>query len=128
MKWIQEKLPGLGSTWNIELTPLEQMVSFIETYANGSTLVFGRSFKPISHVSGGVWELKTADIRVFGWFALKDVFLGHAADLTDKIKTHGLYHGYAGEVARFRDQLDLTEPKFVPGDDPNVVVSAFSYP
>ena len=129
MKWLTEVLPDLGSTWNIELSPLEQLAAFIETYASGEPLVFGRSFKPISHVSGGVWELKTADLRVFGWFPSQDVFIGHAANLSETIKSvRGMYHGYANEVVHYRKNLDLNEPKFVPGDDPNAVVSAFSYP
>jgi hypothetical protein len=51
-----------------------------------------------------------------------------ASNLTDNVKRHRLYYGYANEAARFRDRLDLDAPKFVPGDDPHAVVSNFSYP
>lgn len=127
-KWLQEVLPGLGSTWNIELSPLEQLDGFVSVYASGETLTFQHSFYPIAHVSHCVWELKTADLRIFGWFHARDCFIGVAADTTDRVKLHKLYHGYAGDVVRYLNALDLDEPKFLAGDDPNVVVSNFSYP
>ena len=127
-KWLEEVLPKLRSTWNIEVTPLEQFDALMEAYASGEPLVFQHNFYPISHVSGYVWELKTPDLRIFGWFVARDCFVGVAADTTDRIKLHRLYHGYAGEVAHFLENLDLDEPKFIAGDDPNAVVSNFDYP
>jgi hypothetical protein len=79
-------------------------------------------------VQDGIWELKTADLRIFGWFNVLDHFVGAAADTTDRVKQHNLYYGYAGETARFRDGLDLDPPKFIPGADPNAVVSNYTYP
>jgi hypothetical protein len=128
-EWIQNDLPALESTWNIELTPQEQLQALVEeVFCPGEPLTFGHQFKPLTHIKDGIWELKTADLRMFGWFWVKDCFIGSAADLTDRVKRHRLYHGYAGEAARFRDGLDLDEPKFIPGDNPHAVVSNFSFP
>ena len=127
-KWFGSDLLNLGSSWNIELSPAEQLDAFIEVYASGKTLTFQRAFHPIRHVGAGVWMLKTADVRLFGWFWKRDVFIGHCADTAERVKLSDLYHGYAGDVVRFREKLDLNEPKFVLGDDPNVVVSNFDYP
>jgi hypothetical protein len=127
--WIENVLPTLESTWKIELTPQEQLQAFVEeVFCPGEPLTYEHQFKPITHIKDGIWELKTADLRMFGWFFIKDCFIGSAADLTDNVKRHHLYYGYAGEAARFRDGLDLDEPKFVPGDDPHAVVSNFGYP
>jgi len=127
-KWARDELPALGSTWNIETSPVEQMDAFMETYASGETLSFRRAFSPISHIRYGAWELKTADLRLFGWFAARDCFVAVMADTAERVKLHRLYHGYAGEVVRFRDAIDLDEPKYVAGDDPDAVVSNFCYP
>ncbi len=97
-------------------------------YASGQTLTYRRAFHPIWHAGNGVWMLKTADLRVFGWFHARDCFVGHAANTAEQVKAHNLYHGYAGEVVHFRNQLDLDEPKFVAGEDPNAVVSNLSPP
>jgi hypothetical protein len=105
---------------------LQQLDALVEEFCSGVTLCFGPQFKPIQHVKDGIWELKTPDLRVFGWFHVKDCFVGWRCECAEFVKKHNLYYGLAGETARFRDQLDLDLPKFVPGDDPNGVVSNYS--
>ncbi len=128
-RWIDNDLPTLESTWKIELSPQEQFQAFFEeVFCPGEPLTYDWHFKPLTHVGDGIWELKTADLRIFGWFSAQDCFIGSAANLTDLVKRHRLYRGYAEEAVRFRDQLDLDPPKFIPGDNPHAVVSNFSYP
>jgi hypothetical protein len=124
--WVETDLPGLVSTWSQELSPIQQLDALVEEFCSGATLYFGEQFKPIQHVRGGIWELKTPDLRLFGWFHVKDCFIGWRCENADYVKTHNLYYGLAGEAAQFRDQLDLDAPKFVPGEDPNAVVSNYS--
>jgi hypothetical protein len=126
--WIEKPLPTLGSSWDIDTSPLEQFDSFISDFAAGEPLVFRRQFSALRPIGNGVWELKTADLRIFGWFANKDCFIGVVADHAQRVKDHGLYAGYRDEVVRFRNELQLDEPKFVPGEDPNAVISNFNYP
>jgi len=127
-KWIEDKLPILGSDRNIEELPNQQFDSLVEVYASGDTLTFGWTFKPLTNIGAGVWEFKTADLRIFGWFHKKDCFVGAFADETWRIKRHSLYRGYAGQTARFCDALALDQPKYIDGDDPNDVVSNYAYP
>lgn len=126
--YLHDTLPRLGSSWNIETSPLEQFDALMEVYTSGDVLTYGHTLNPLRHVADGVWELKTADLRIFGWFPVMDVFVGVVADLAQRVKEHHLYNGYAGDVVRFRDALDLDEPKFIAGTDPRYVVSNFSYP
>lgn len=126
--WIVNVLPTLKSSWNVELSPLEQFVALAEIFCAGERLTYDTQFKPLTHIADGVWELKTDDIRVFGWFKEKDCFVGAVADDAFKIKKHDLYRGYANVTTkRFRDGLDLDDPKFVAGDDPHAVVSNFDH-
>ena len=46
----------------------------------------------------GVWELKTPDVRFFGWFACKDCFVAAEAASAEQVKAHSLYHGYSNQV------------------------------
>lgn len=124
--WVLQKLPNLASNWNLELTPAEQLDDYLSNYALGRPLTFGRHFNPIRHVQDGVWELKTADLRVFGWFYRIDQFIALVGDETWRVKEYNLYSGYAGEVAQFRESLDLDGPKFIPGKDPKNVISNFT--
>ena len=125
---LEKDLPDWVSEWKVEVSPIQQLDALLEIYCSGETLTFGPQFKPIRHVKDGIWELKTPDLRIFGWFHIKDCFIAGAIDLAFNVKSHGLYAGYAGVVARYRDQLDLNEPKFVPGENPNDVVTNFNYP
>jgi hypothetical protein len=128
-KWITDVLPTSTSVWNIELTPLEQFVDLTETFCTGDRLMYGHQLKPLTHIAEGIWELKTQDIRIFGWFPKKDCFIGVVADDATKIKKHNLYRGYANVTTRrFRDALNLDDPKYISGDDPHAVVSNFDYP
>jgi hypothetical protein len=127
-KWMQDVLPTLQSTWQVEIGPAQQLDALVEEFCSGTTLCYGPRFHPIEHVEDGIWQLKTPDLRIFGWFHVKDCFVGWRAELADFIKNHWLYHGFAGETARFRNKLNLDEPKFVHGVDPNAVVSNYTYP
>ncbi len=126
--WLEENLPTLGSTWGIEQSPQEQLDALIATYCSGDTLTYQWAFKPLNNLGDGIWELKTADLRVFGWFPHKDAFIGVSANLTDQIKRLHMYRPYCEEAIRRRDDLDLDEPKFIQGDDPTAVVSNFDFP
>jgi hypothetical protein len=127
--WIKDALPALESTWKIEQSPAEQLDDLMQLFCSGEPLTYDWQFKSLTHVANGVWELKTADIRVFGWFHKKDCFVGVIADMADRIKKYRLYESYSRvEVVRFRDALDLDAPKFVPGDNPHDVVSNCAFP
>lgn len=126
--WLEGVLPSLVSHWQQELSPLQQVDALVEEFCSGTTLCFGPQFKPIQHVKGGIWELKTPDVRVFGWFHVKDCFVGWRGEAAEHVKRYNLYYGIAGEAARYRDLLDLDEPKFIAGEDPNNVVSNYNLP
>ena len=126
--WVETRLPGLGSTWDIEVAPDQQVDALFEVYTSGEVLTYQWQFKSINPIGEGVWELKTADIRIFGWFHALDCFIAVVADTKQNILDHRLYAGYRGTVDNYRNQLTLDEPKFVQGDDPNAVVSNYTLP
>lgn len=126
--WLSTVLPGLGSTWKIEESPAEQLDSLLADFCAGAPLLVGHMFKALQPIGRGVWELKTAEVRVFGWFHRTDVFIGSNADLKARIVEHSLYRGYIDEAVRLRDSLDLDPPPFISGDEPRHVVSNWAYP
>lgn len=128
INWLRDQLPQEISGWQIERSPIEQLDSFLEDYCSGRELVYGRQFHPFVHASDGVWVLKTPDLRLFGWFPHKDCFICSFGNTAHKVKQSNLYNGYVSQTAYVRDSLDLDEPKFISGEDPDVVISNFSYP
>ena len=121
---------AIGSTWKIEETPAQQLDALTAVFVTGESLAFGWQFKKLGRVPGldGVWYLKTADVRLFGWFPVKDCFIATSIAVADVAKRLHLYRPLGEEVVRFRETLALDQPKFVPGDNPNAVVSNFTYP
>jgi hypothetical protein len=126
--WVRDTLPTLQSDRNVETEPVGQFDELAAVFCAGDTLTYDWQFKPLTHVADGIWELKTADLRIFGWFPEKDCFIGVIADTKARILEYGLYGPYADvEVAPFRNQIDLDEPKFIPGADPHAVVTDYDY-
>lgn len=125
---FRDELPNWTSLWKVEQSPIQQMDALVETFCSGATLTFGHQFKPLNPLRDGVWELKTPDVRFFGWFYKRDCFIGGAINNAYNVKNHNLYAGYINEIVHYRQQLSLDDPKFVPGEDPNAVVSNYNFP
>jgi len=121
--WLTHTLPELEPTWNLEVDPAEELDAFANVFFRGETLAFDKQVKPLRHISAGIWELKTAELRLFGWFASRDIFICSAVDSATKIKQHRLYAGYRDQAVRDRVALNLDEPKFVSGDEIENVLS-----
>ncbi|MBU1375905.1 MAG: hypothetical protein KKE02_15545 [Alphaproteobacteria bacterium] len=128
MKWLTERLPKEISQWGVESTPEEQVAALLEDFCGGGELAVGPRFHILYPGKDGVWELKSPDARIFGWFVHRDCFVGYVGDTAERVKKYGLYAGYVGETIRFRDQLPLDPPKFIADEDPHAVVSAYYYP
>jgi hypothetical protein len=126
--WVEADLPSLQSQWEVQEAPVQQLDALVEVFCSGEVLKYGKQFRPLKHIKYGVWELKTSDLRIFGWFAHKDCFVAVFGGDATYIKAHDLYPGYLSQTVRFRELLDLDEPKFIPGDHPHDVVSNFTYP
>ncbi len=121
--WLEETLPTTESTWKIEVNPAEQLDGLVYEFCSGKPLEFGTRFKSLVHLGAGIWQLKTADLRLFGWFVAKDSFVVSDCDHTDRIKRVHLYKGYCEQAVQRRETLELDEPKYIGGDNPDDVVS-----
>jgi hypothetical protein len=121
-------LHAMTSVWKVEESCAQQMDVLLETFCSGETLTFDQRFKPLNHLGEGIWELKTPDLRLFGWFPYRECFVCGALDTATNVKSHNLYAGYCNTVKYFRDQLNLDNPKFVPGENPRDVIANYDYP
>lgn len=128
IQFIENALPQLVPRWVTEIDPLEQFDALLALWARGEPIAYDHQFKPLEHLGDGIWEFKTHDLRIFGWFTSLDCFVCSAIADATHVKEHELYYGFAQQAVRDRDTLPLDEPKFVEGADPNGVVSNFYYP
>lgn len=117
-QWLNDDLQNLQTTVvGGRQTPLEQIDALFERFVTAKNLNYGRDFWHMFPHEMDVWELKTDDVRIFGWFVTVDIFVCVVANDSDFVHTHKLHTGYVGEVVRFRDALDLDEPKIASADE-----------
>src|SRR5205814_10087750 len=50
-----------------EFTPQEQLVERLRQWMAGHPMEYGRMFHDMEPSTDDVWEIKTADLRIFGW-------------------------------------------------------------
>lgn len=124
VEWLDGELADLGSTWRIETSPREQVAAYIDEFVSGGWLEMTKRVRQINPVGEGVWELKTADVRIFGWFARRDCFIAVLGIPKQRLMdVKGLYDGALRQVVMTRERLDLDEPKFIASTDGHDVLS-----
>jgi hypothetical protein len=96
-------------------SPVEQLDSFFHDFITGGDLEAYEDAHMMFPNEMGVWELKTSDIRLFGWVPERCSFIIANAASAAACKDRGLYAGYRDDTVRRRNSLDLDEPKFLMG-------------
>lgn len=124
--WLDAALPELeGDELYSSLSPIEQVWAVFHEYVSGEDFASDRRFKKLSATPDHfVWEIKTDDVRVFGWVPSKDVFVCCFGGEADHIKLMGSYGAYIARTAYVRGQMDLNEPKCCQSKDYKDVLSA----
>jgi hypothetical protein len=124
VNWLKERLRSdEPSPLFADLTPNEQLDLLFYDFLSGKPLVYTKQFRVIKFENNAVWELKTPDLRIFGWFAMKDCFIAVFGDWAWRIKEHALYRGYRIEVKRFRRRIGAEDGLCVRGVTPGDVIS-----
>ena len=123
---LPEFMEGLTndlSTWECgrleaDQTPQEQMDSILHTWISGQPIRYSRMLQDLLPATDEVWEFKTADLRIFGWFYRPRVFIAAFLDYADWYKgptKKYYYEDTRDSVVDKRNTLDLDEPKFATG-------------
>jgi hypothetical protein len=123
--WMRTHLPTLQSDGFVDgaLSPNQQAYQLVRSFVLGNDLFADEWFpKPLRpHGSGhGIWELRTPDLRFFGWFVKRGQFVVSTVATKDALMTHNLYDGYRNQAVADRNDLDLDEPKYLDGEPDDV--------
>jgi hypothetical protein len=115
IKWLDEELNSFKTTVvGGEIEPIEQVDAVFSEFIAGENFDSERRFKKLSRRPDlFVWEFKTQDIRIFGWFPVKDHFICTYGDMKDEIELKNKYGRYMAQTEYFRQNLDLDEPKYI---------------
>jgi hypothetical protein len=119
IRWLNHDLPHLESgRLRAADTPQEQLDNIMYRWIAGKPVIYDRMFKDLMPMQDEVWEMKTVDIRVFGWMYRPRIFIAAFADYADLYKgkvRKVSYQDAKRKVMTARDRLDLDEPKFAGG-------------
>jgi hypothetical protein len=120
LEWMKAKVPTMVTgRVQSDFTPAEQLIRILMKWITGKPMAYGRMLKDMTPRSDEVWEMKTADLRIFGWmYRPKELIVvcgGYADDYKEPTKTKN-YADDRREVVAARDALPLDGQKFVTGD------------
>lgn len=112
----------LDDTWRTmdcvrgsQLSPYEQIEQMFYELVIGRVMSYNVGFKKLDPVSASVWELKTRDVRIFGWFPARAHFVAVCAQLRSLMPNRADFSPFVDEVLAFRSALNLDEPKAITG-------------
>jgi hypothetical protein len=101
-----------------DFTPHEQLVERLRQWIAGDPMEYGRMFHDMDPRTDDVWEMKTADLRIFGWMYKPREFIavrgGYADDYKEPTKTKN-YADDRRAVVEARNALPLDVDKSVRG-------------
>lgn len=118
--WMRDTMPGLETDGFKEgaVRPDQQAYVLFKDFVAGTDLfaqdMFPKPLRP-DDIEHGVWELRTADLRFFGWFVRKGCFVVSSVETKRRILEHGLVPGHRAQAVHRREELDLDEPKYLKG-------------
>jgi len=122
--WLRDVLDGAQPSRQLGHTSIaEQIDDLFYSFLSGEQLIFTKQFRVVRAEENAVWELKTPDIRIFGWFMAKDCFVAVFGNWADTIKDHDLYRGYRIAIRRLRRELGIDATLCVKGVAPDDVLS-----
>ncbi len=123
MLFIQQILPAAApGVIAARETPRQQMDTLLRKWNAGKPMSQGRAFDIMRPPTDSVWEMKTVDLRIFGWMHKPKCFVAVFGGLADDYKPQNgnepkeSYKEAMERVVWIRDRLHLDEPKFVTGD------------
>ncbi|WP_306046100.1 hypothetical protein [Nioella sp. MMSF_3534] len=125
VRWLEESLGDIEhDDLYSDQTPLEQVDSLFFEYISGAVFSTDRRFKKLSSTPDhGIWELKSDDVRIFGWIPEKDAYVCCFGDSADRVKLLNTYGRYIAQSAFVRDNINLDEPKCVMSSEYDDVIS-----
>jgi hypothetical protein len=106
---------------NAPLSPIEQLDDILHKWIVGKPMRYGNRLKDLTPRESETWEMKTADLRIFGWIYRPKIFVGAFIGYADDYKPHGnqpateSYAAAQNRVVEIRNRLDLDPPKFATG-------------
>lgn len=122
--WLLNDVPSLIAFDDGDASPRMQAKILLRNFLRGDPFYEDEEFTLMKPIENDVYELRSPDLRIYGWFRSPGIFIAVLGDTMER--THsvaGLASAYRKEVEDRREALDLDEPKCHVGADPKDVFS-----
>ena len=116
--WFSNELANAPLGRGRDLTPEEQVHNRLHEFITDDPLNYNTTHRDLDQY---VWEIKTADVRLLGWFPRKSTFFIVLGEFKDKLLRAKFYRPYIQTVVEFRANLCLDDPKFLMGGTRDVL-------
>jgi hypothetical protein len=123
VRWYSDDLPQIPSRVGADADPIDQVSGLLHSFVAGDPLDSPRQFRMLTPNNDHVWELKTIDIRIFGWFVRRDMFIAVCGEEKELLEDHGLYPYLCDAVTRFRTLHGVEAANIVRGKEYRDVLS-----
>ena len=121
LEWVNSEMPAITPDHPDNDPPKVQLEAELYGFCCGFALAFGSDVRCLEPQRLSVWELKTADLRLFGWFCQKNYLVLHKGERKAKLQKWEDYAPFVDEVNRFRSDLSIHIPIYVVGRLADVV-------
>jgi hypothetical protein len=119
LEWMRNHVPRMvAGRLASAFTPTEQLMERLRQWMAGEPMKYAPWFRDLDPQEHGVWEMKTADLRVFGWMYRAREFVAVRGGYADDYKEPTKIKNYADdrrEVVRAREALPLDGQKYAKG-------------
>lgn len=119
--WAEDVLFSELADEDQPLSPYEQVEARFYDFVVNRPMVYGVHKKLLRPEIRGVWTLRTDDVRVFGWFPAKGIFVAVRGEMKRNLQKIADYDAHIGRVREYRDTLPLDEPKSIAGTRPDEI-------
>lgn len=113
--WVLNVLGGLERDRGRDLTPLDQVELAFFEFIVGRPMVYGRTHRKLEPFPSHIWELKTDDVRLIGWFVARATYIVVAGTMRKSLPRFKDYRPFLDSAEVFRSGLDLDAPKMITG-------------
>jgi hypothetical protein len=120
--WLRRTLSTSRSDRGRVLSPIEEVEVLLRDFAAGRPMAYSLDYRKLDPLTQHIWELKSIDVRLIGWFPRQATFVAVCGRLKKDIPRARLYGPCIQHAVWFRDNLDLDLPKFISGVNHNDVL------
>ncbi|MDF1599686.1 hypothetical protein PZ895_07840 [Mesorhizobium sp. YIM 152430] len=122
--WLNTDVKAARSFYRDHIAPAQQALAILQSYNAGHAFIGSRMFQRMSPSSDDIWEMRTPDLRFFGWVPTRDCFIAVKGDLFENLKNDkSLYERHRIDAKLHRADTDLDEPKYQAGAKEADIVS-----